>query len=236
MIKGQTFIKLQGRIVSIYRQNMQTIVRIFVNTYQENKPEVVLFGDLRKIANGFTKGDFVYVEGEFALTSEIDVTGKKHYYQIIKAKKIEKAKTGLSKFFNMPCGSICDYVNEIYIAGIVDGRLEKNKVTSLFIKTNVHSKHLIRVSSFSNIAAQEGQFVILKGVIQTKTKDMPDGSKYTFQNIIVLDFDIIEDKQESVLDIEISSDFTENILPEEYNKEPETIEADIFSALGENEL
>jgi len=236
MIKGQTFIKLQGRVVSIYRQNMQTIVKLFVDTYQNNMPDVVLFGDLRKIANSFTKGDFIYVEGEFSLTSEVDVTGKKHYYQIIKAKKIEKAKTGLSKFFNMPCGTYYDYINEIYIAGIVDGRLEKNKVTSLFIKTNAHSKHLIRVSSFSNIAAQEGQFIVLKGTIQTKKKEMPDGSKYTFQNIIVSDFDIIEDTQESVLDIDVNSELTENILPEEYSNTQEVEDVDIFSALGENEI
>ena len=235
MIKGQTFIKLQGRIQTIYRQDMKTVIRIYVDTYQNNYPEIVLVGDLRKKANSFTRGEFIYIEGEFSLTSEIDVTGKKHYYQIIKAKKVEKAKTILAGFFNLPCGTYYKYINEIYIAGIIDGKLEKNGVTSLFIKTNVNSKHLIRVSAFRQLKQEEGQFAVISGNIQTKAKTMPDGSKYTFQNIILGDIDAIEDNDKEVeIPLDVDHELTEGILPEEYNqplKNTEDNENDIFSAL-----
>lgn len=182
---------LQGGVAYKYSTESVTILTLAIGAKEsKNFPRAVFFGDAKKEADKFQKGDFVKISGNIQSSKKIPKI-KNQETESIFGETIEKAKSSMEENFEVE-GSFVSYKNEIKVAGtVVAAECLNGDIYNITIRTNKNDRlsfvkltRYIRTKDDPIFSVLIGDYVYVIGVIQTAKKEK-DGSPYTFQNFIV---------------------------------------------------
>ena len=191
--ENMNLINLKGKVVRVFTGKRYTILTIFVDGYRKNFPTVMYKNS--DVTFPVKVGDFVTVEGNIKVRI-LDTEGTTHVHQFIKGTKLELAVDALTEKFGVPLEGRYEYLNEVFISGVVQRIIPQNNVVRLLVRPD-GCKFNVLVNTYERYPVafaeryKEGTRVCVKGEIQTTVKDGPDGNRH-FENLVCRDIAIDE--------------------------------------------
>jgi single-stranded DNA-binding protein len=183
---------LQGSVAYKFSTSEATVLTLIVNgaTNVSNYPRVVCFGEAKKQADEFEKGDFVKVTGNIQ-SSKRKPKIKNQSLESVFAESVEKAKTVMEETFEVD-GHYVSYKNDFKIGGEVTAtECLTGNIYNITVKTTKNNRlSFVRLTKFVKstddavLSIAPGDYVYVLGHIQTRKKTDNGVSQY-FQNYII---------------------------------------------------
>ena len=183
---------LQGGVAYKFSTSEATVLTLIVSgaTNVTNFPKVVCFGEAKKQADKFEKGDFVKVTGNIQ-SSKRKPKIKNQSLESVFAESVEKAKTDMEETFDVD-GRYVTYKNGFKIGGEVTAtECLSGNIYNITVKTMKNNRpSFVRLTRFvkSNedtvLSIAPGDYVYVLGHIQTRKKT-EDGVSQYYQNYII---------------------------------------------------
>ena len=183
---------LQGSVAYKFSNDDATVLTLIVGgaTNVSNYPKVVCFGEAKKQADKFEKGDFVKVTGNIQ-SSKRKPKVKNQSLESVFAESVEKAKTDMEETFKVD-GHYVTYKNFFKVSGEVTAtECLAGNIYNITVKTTKNGRlSFVRLTKFvksaedSVLAIAPGDYVYVLGHIQTRKKTDNGVSQY-FQNYII---------------------------------------------------
>ncbi len=183
---------LQGSVAYKYSTPEATVLTMIVGgaTNVSNYPKVVCFGEAKKQADEFEKGDFVKVTGNIQ-SSKRKPKVKNQSLESVFAESVEKAKSVMEEAFEVD-GHFVSYKNEFKIGGEVTAtECLTGNICNITVKTTKNNRlSFVRLTKFVRstedvvLSIAPGDYVYVLGHIQTRKKTENGVSQY-YQNYVI---------------------------------------------------
>lgn len=198
-------VELQGRIIRIYNWKNLSIVKLFIRNQGKpgsptlrSFPGIIFTQSDKAVLFDFQEGDYVNIQGALKVrwvdeeNAEQQKNRKHKYEQYIRGYSIEKVGSEMSEKFstNLAYGGRHEYKNEILLKGTIRNMKQTNGITRILIQPDGEKFNLWITAFLKDYAAFQTQYptganVCLKCDVQTTRRELPDGKKRNFENIVM---------------------------------------------------
>ena len=183
---------LQGAVAYKFSNAEATVLTLIVGgtTNVSNYPRVVCFGETKKQADQFEKGDFVKVTGNIQ-SSKRKPKIKNQSLESVFAETVEKAKTDMEETFSVD-GHYVSNKNSFKIGGEVTGTESlAGNIYNITVKTTKNNRlsfvkltRFVKSTEDVTLSVNPGDYVYVLGHIQTRKKTENGVTQY-FQNYVI---------------------------------------------------